>query len=47
LGAQKQSNAPASHKYNVNRLVYYEEHELSVEASRREQRFKIGGYSGR
>jgi putative endonuclease len=27
-------------KYNVNQLVYYEEHELYVEAARREKRFK-------
>jgi putative endonuclease len=29
-----------SAKYNVNQLVYYEEHELYVEAARREKRFK-------
>ena len=27
-------------KYNVNQLVYYEIHELYVEAARREKRFK-------
>lgn len=27
-------------KYNVNQLVYYEMHELYVEAARREKRFK-------
>ncbi len=27
-------------KYDVNRLVYYEMHELYVEAARREKRFK-------
>jgi putative endonuclease len=27
-------------KYNVNQLVYYEVHELYVEAARREKRFK-------
>lgn len=27
-------------KYNVQRLVYYEEHELYIEAARREKRFK-------
>ena len=27
-------------KYNVNQLVYYEMHELYVEAARRERRFK-------
>lgn len=27
-------------KYNVNQLVYYETHELYVEAARREKRFK-------
>jgi len=29
-------------KYNVHRLVYYEVHELYVEAARREKRFKNG-----
>ncbi len=27
-------------KYDINQLVYYEEHELYVEAARREKRFK-------
>lgn len=27
-------------KYNVNQLVYYEEHQMYVEAARREKRFK-------
>ena len=27
-------------KYNVNQLVYYEEHELYIEAAKREKRFK-------
>tara|TARA_R110002110_G_scaffold404606_1_gene623033 strand:- start:37372 stop:37584 length:213 start_codon:yes stop_codon:yes gene_type:complete len=27
-------------KYNVNQLVYYEVHEMYVEAARREKRFK-------
>lgn len=27
-------------KYNLNKLVYYETHELYVEAARREKRFK-------
>ena len=27
-------------KYNANRLVYYEMHEIYVEAARREKRFK-------
>ena len=27
-------------KYNVHRLVYYEVHELYIEAARREKRFK-------
>lgn len=33
-------------KYDVNQLVYYEEHELYVEAARRENGLKTGAVSG-